>query len=360
MGAALEESYAARWFSNGGPLGRRLEDRLAARIGGERAVGLVSSATAGLTAALLALDVRGRVVVPAFTFPATLHAIELAGCEPLLCDIDPATLELCPRAAAAALGAERCGAVLHVRAFGLCRELSGIEQVARAAGVPLVIDLAAAFGGREPSGRPVGHAGDVEVFSFHATKVFAIGEGGAVAAGTELLERIRHTGNFAIAGSDVTARGLNAKLSDIAAAIGHAMLDQLDQQVAARRSAAAELLLAASSLGARVPGAGAGMPPWQCIPLVLADAGARDGALASLAADGIEGRAYYCPGLHRATAWARQPARHLPGTDDVAARSFCMPIYADMSGDERRHFGASLTRALGRVQVSRDTLADAA
>ncbi|MCW2974703.1 MAG: dTDP-4-dehydro-6-deoxyglucose aminotransferase [Thermoleophilia bacterium] len=344
----LEESYDARWYTNRGPVVRRLEARLAADVGGGREVVATASATAGLTAVLLALDVRGPIAVPAFTFPATIAAIELAGCTPVFCDIDPATCELDPDDACRAIESFACVAVLHVRTFGFCHDLAPIEAVADAAGIPLVVDAAAAFGGRTAAGMPAGRAGAAEVFSFHATKVFAVGEGGAVAASPELAERIRHVANFAIDGADVTTRGLNAKMPETTAAIALAVRDELPRHLAVRAQAAAVLGAIAVAHGVALPHVVAGAPPMQCLPMVLESALARTAFVEALAADGIEARSYYCPGMHRLTAWRAAPgaARELPVTDDITTRMVCVGLYSDLVGAELQFFSRACETAL--------------
>ena len=232
----LEESYRARWFTNGGPLVARLEAALTQKYGaGRRRAVLVSSGTAGLVATLLALEIRGKVVVPAYTFPATAHAIAQAGCEPLLCDVSPDTWELCPSALRTLLQRERVAAVMHVRAYGFCRSLDDIEMLAAEAGVPLIVDAAAALGGSEPGGVFAGQRGCAEVFSLHATKVFAVGEGGLVMASPAIEPRIRRAINFGFENHEVCAPGLNGKLSELHAAVGLAMLARMDAVTATRQ-----------------------------------------------------------------------------------------------------------------------------
>ena len=344
----LEASYEQRWFTNGGPVATRLEAALAEHVGGGRELVACASATSGITATLLALELRGPVAVPAFTFPATVHAIELAGCTPVFCDIDAAKLELDPLDVQRALHEHDCVAVVHVRAFGFCHDVAPLEQVTRAAGVPLVIDAAAAFGGTTPDGLPVGRSGDAEVFSFHATKVFAVGEGGAISTSPELAARIRHVANFAIDGSDVTRRAINAKLPDVAAAIGLAMLDQLPRHVAVRVAAASSLLDRLAGSDVELPHLAAGRPPLQCLPLLMPARDARARLVDALSGSGIESRSYYCPGLHRATAWNATPAAHrpLPVTDAITERAVALPLYSDLAGAELRHVASALEQAL--------------
>src|SRR5262249_14034613 len=176
----------------GGPLATRLERELEALAGCGREAVAVASGTAGLVAALLALGVRGRVVLPSFTFPATPHAVRPARFPPLFLDVSRGTWELDADAVAAAI-ADGAAAVLHVRAFGLCRDLDPLDRLCRDACVPLVVDSAAALGGRDERARAVGAAGAAEVFSLHATKSLGIGEGGVVFAQPGLAARIRRT-----------------------------------------------------------------------------------------------------------------------------------------------------------------------
>jgi dTDP-4-amino-4,6-dideoxygalactose transaminase len=323
----------------------RLEREVAARCAapGREAVA-VASATAGLTAALIALDVTGRVAMPAFTFPATAHAAVLAGCRPVLCDVEPDTWELSPAAVRDAVAVHGARAVLHVRPFGFVRDVGAVQDAA--AGRPVIVDSAAAFGGTGDDGRAPGHAGDAEVFSFHATKVMAIGEGGAVVAPAATARRIRRAINFSLDGIDVTARGLNGKLPEPSAAIGLAALRRLDDHVAVRRAAVERLARAAGAGDAVTLPARPGRPPWQGLPVLARDRRARDAAVAVLAEAGIEGRIYYSPGLHRTSAFAHCAPDPLPVTDDLVDRVLCLPVHADLAGPALEAMARAVEAAL--------------
>jgi len=171
----LEPAYTAHWFSNHGLLAQQLEARLAQRIG--RAVSLACNGTAAITAALPALGRVGAVVLPSFTFPASLSAVLQAGLQPVLADVDAQTWELgVPQVEAALAEHERpVAAVLGVRVFGLCRAHAELAAWCQARQVPLMFDSAAALRGRLPDGSPAGSEGEMETFSLHATKVFAVG-----------------------------------------------------------------------------------------------------------------------------------------------------------------------------------------
>jgi dTDP-4-amino-4,6-dideoxygalactose transaminase len=342
----LGPAYAAGRFSNHGPVVQEFERELQEWCGvQERDVAVVSSATSGLVATLIALGVQGPVAMPAFTFPATAHAVRLAGCTPTFCDVDPDTWELDPRAAAKAIEAAGCAAIIHVRAFGLCRDTSEVEALAARAGVPLIMDSAAAFGGQTEGGAALGAGGTAEVFSFHATKPFGIGEGGAVLAQPSIAQRVRAVINFDLLRGEPGGRGLNAKMSEFTAAIGLAVLADFDAVLARRREVCRRLTAIAEQDDRTEPPARPGQPPWQCFPIRVAEPRICRGLLDALADWGVEARILYQPALHRTSAFEQHADRPLPVTDELTGRILCLPVHADLSTEE--HF--LLNDALGDV-----------
>jgi dTDP-4-amino-4,6-dideoxygalactose transaminase len=160
---------------------------------------------------------RREVLMPSFTFAATINAVLWAGLEPVFLDVeehswhlDPARLEH-----ALAIRGGSVAAVLACSTFGVppsAAHRAAWEDAARAAGVPLLVDSAAGFGATGDDGQVLGRQGDVEVFSFHATKPFAIGEGGLVTTNNdEIAHRMIRLTNFGFEGGLVdTDVGLNA------------------------------------------------------------------------------------------------------------------------------------------------------
>lgn len=187
----LTESYHRRYFTNFGVNEQTFSNRLAQRFctaGGEAV--LATSATTALTAALIGLGVRGRVAVPGFTFPATLQAIIAAGCQPLVLDVDPETWELSVPILEAALARSDIAAIMPVRVFGFVRDHSDLIGFARRNHLPIIFDAAAALG---HVSFPITEAQSdyLEIFSLHATKSFAIGEGGATLCTPAVARDIR-------------------------------------------------------------------------------------------------------------------------------------------------------------------------
>jgi dTDP-4-amino-4,6-dideoxygalactose transaminase len=335
----LDASRRARWFSNFGPCYTMLADRLASYAGKGLDCVPVASGTDGLVAALqaTALQNRSYVVIPSFTFVATLIAVRRCGLRPVFCDIDHRSWHLDPSCLRATLDAldGSVAAVLPVSAFGTPPPIevrdAWIAQCADAE-LPLVVDSAAGFGARDESGARLGRQGRAEVFSFHATKPFAIGEGGAVTTtDPEIAERVRRLINFdfdrhRVPRSDL---GLNGKLSELHAATGLAVLDVFESLLEARRTRAESLQqrLRALPLTFQV---GCDGSSWQFVPALAPDRAVRDRILACCASAKIEARRYYEP-LHRFEAFTDvQAPAGLDSTESVADRALSLPLASDM------------------------------
>lgn len=336
----LVTSYEHHRFSNFGPLYARFCNLCTERFAtdGYRAV-LVANATVGLTAALIAREVRGDVIIPAFTFPATMLAVIAAGCRPVLCDVDPQTWELDTGRVRRLLETRRIGAVMPVRSFGLFRDYTDMLRVCAEHRCPVIVDAAASFGHNEHRhaiGSPQGH---VEVFSLHATKVFSIGEGGLVFAPRDVAAALERVQNFGLNPDRTFGDGCNAKVDEVRCAIGLAALESIDAVIATRSALAAKYL----SLFARYPQlvqcpAAAGPTPWQTFPIRFRSGEARSAAVNRLASRGIETRPYYAPALgegykgRHGFDWERGTT---PVAEALAQQMLCFPIYESITEEEQ-------------------------
>lgn len=239
----LREIDANRWYTNFGPLVRKLEARLlkkfSAGVEGQIFLTTVSNCTLGLELMLAALQIpaNGRVLLPALTFVATATSIMRGGYRLLLSDIDPDNWLLTPEIAKQALESHKFDVVMPVATYGRPQDILGWERFTMETGIPVVIDAAGAFGNQKAS-RLVNI-----VLSTHATKTFSTGEGGIVIGGNErLINAVRDMSNFGLdvrastktAPALVTQIGTNAKLSEYHAAIGLAALDEWQESSTAR------------------------------------------------------------------------------------------------------------------------------
>jgi dTDP-4-amino-4,6-dideoxygalactose transaminase len=334
---ALSEEQ--RLYSNGGPCYERFAARLAEYVGGDLTCLPVGNCTLGLMAALRVLcgepaPERRLIAVPSFTFTASACAIKWAGFEPLFVDIDAESWQLDPAALREALHRHHgaVAGVLGCSTFGT-PAASVTRQAWRDAcadhELPLLIDSAAGFGARDDLGRRLGGQGDTEVFSFHATKPFAIGEGGAVVTADPGVDAaIRKMINFGLdpsVGASVVA-GFNAKLSELHCAMGLAMLDRFDEVLAARRGTATRLQGRLSSYPLRYQDGSIGST-WQGLQVELPSAAARQRAVSLSRTAKIEARTYFDPPLHQHPAFASAPrASALEITEQVSSRSLSLPM----------------------------------
>ena len=216
-----------QWLTNVGPLSLELEERIASMLGVKHCV-CVCNGTLGLELLQRALNLKGEVIVPSFTFIATAHSLRWQRIDPVFCDVymedhlvDSAKIE--------SLITSRTSAIMAVPIWGQPCDYSALQAIADKHGLKLIFDSAHAFGCKS-NDQYIGGFGDAEVFSFHATKVFSTGEGGAITTNSnDLAEKLRLMRNFGFIDYDKTGHiGTNAKMSEFAAAYGLVHLDELE------------------------------------------------------------------------------------------------------------------------------------
>jgi dTDP-4-amino-4,6-dideoxygalactose transaminase len=333
-----------RWYSNFGPLVESLEARLASTFDSLPSprinIVTVSNATAGLELALRALNlpVNSFVLVPAFTFVATATAVLSAGLSPIAADVDPVTWQLTPEIALDAVGRADIRAVIPVCVFGRDQPASEWTTFQNRTGIPVVIDAAAAFGNQQDPGPTCA------VFSMHATKPLSSGEGGfIVTRSREMAEAVRQLSNFGInltrpeisAIGTSTMIGVNAKLSEYHAAVGHASLDAWPENAKRRR----DLYTSYAGSLRRVCG---DEIVWQdadpqtirsVCAFLMPSRRLRDRAEAVFSQAGIATRRWYCPTVDQHPAFAH--IDHLPtlGAHDIGDRLLGIPFHVGLDRD---------------------------
>jgi len=315
-----------------GPEVTAFEHELAARVGTEGAAA-VSSGSAALELALRALDVGvgDEVIIPTYVCDALHHAVCRTGATPVLADADPSTCSLSAADARARLTARtRCVIVPH--AFGLAADVASFLAL----GVPVIEDCAQTLGARL-DGHPVGSLGTLAVCSFYATKLLTTGEGGAVAGPEALVARVRDLRDYDER-EDLTPR-VNAKLTDLAAALGRSQLVRFDAFVARRRAIAARYR-------ARLAGAPCALPP-EVGPrhvfhrFVVEIERAPEAVQAALAARGVAARRPVFRPAHRALRLGG-----FPEADRLWQRALSIPCYPTLRDGEVDAVATALREAL--------------
>lgn len=326
--ADVRQVLESKWLTNHGPVVRELETLIAEAEGAPHAIA-VGSGTLGLVVALKARELEGEVIIPAFTFPATAHAVVAAGLEPVAADVDPHTFTLDPASAARMCG-PRTAAIMPVTCFGVPADLDAIA--AAAPGVPLITDNAQGLGSRRPGSTKA----DAAVLSLHATKTVMAGEGGMVLThDPDLAARVRRLVNFGfVPGGDCSVIGLNAKMPELSAVLAKHSLALAEATIAARCAWAEryrELLAGTPGVSFQDIPEGASWNGQSFTVLVdEAELGrSRDQVRDALAAEGIVTRRYFHPPIHRLECYAgalRQDA--LPISERLSRQALCLPSRA--------------------------------
>lgn len=319
------------WLSNHGPLVQELEARIAEHLGVRHCVTTVNG-TVGLEIAIRALGLTGEVIVPSFTFVATVHALHRQGVTPVFADIDPRTHCIDPESVRRLITPATSG-ILAVHLWGRAADVDALQSIADENGLALLFDAAHSFG-VSVGDRMVGSFGRAEVLSFHATKFFNTVEGGAIVTNDDELARTaRLMRNFGFTGEDTVAgEGTNGKLSEISAAMGLANLGRLDDAIVANRRnhEAYERALADIPGVSLLPAEEGDRGNYQyVVMLVDDDAGVnRDAVLARLRENNVLARRYFWPGAHRMEPYLTlfpDAGESLPVTKQVAERVIVLP-----------------------------------
>ncbi|MEW8049599.1 MAG: aminotransferase class I/II-fold pyridoxal phosphate-dependent enzyme [Candidatus Thiodiazotropha sp.] len=219
-----------QWLTNNGPVVRELEGRIADYHDVSHCVAMCSG-TVALEIAIRALQLKGEVIVPSYTFIATAHALHWQAITPIFADIDPHTHNLDP-AAVRRMITPRTTGIIGVHLWGRIAAVEALQSIADEYQLKLMFDAAHAFGCTR-AGTKAGNFGSCEVLSFHATKFFHTFEGGAVLTNDdELAETMRLMRNFGFSGVDnVIHPGTNGKMTEIAAAMGLTNIQSIDKVI---------------------------------------------------------------------------------------------------------------------------------
>jgi dTDP-4-amino-4,6-dideoxygalactose transaminase len=310
-----------------GPELDAFEREFAASEGREHCVG-VANGTDALTIALRATGVGpgDEVVIPSVTFFATAEAVVNAGAKPVPCDIDASTHCMTASTAEPAIG-PTTRALVPVHLFGNPAPMRELRELATAHDLVLIADAAQAAGARL-YGAPAGSHGDAATFSFYPGKnLGAFGDGGAIvtddAAVADMARSLRHHGQAQPWVHSVW--GYNSRLDEIQATALRALLPHLGEWTKARRAAASAYIESdiadLVSLPAETEGAES------AYHLFVVGCPDRDAVSSSLAASGIESRAYYTTPMHLQPALADQAqAQKLPSAERLAREGLALPM----------------------------------
>ena len=323
-----------------GPFVHETETKLEGYIGDTHCIAM-ANCTIGLVLALKALDLKGAVVLPSFTFFATAHSLIWNGLEPVFADIDEQTWNLAPESVKEVLDqrGDIC-AILGVHVFGNPCQEDELEGLAKQYDVRLIFDSAHALGS-ESNGKKIGAFGDIEVFSLSPTKPVVAGEGGIASTRRgELAGRLRSGRDYGNEGDyNPSFIGLNARLSELHAAMALGSLEMLESNIKRRN----EVVRRYVDVLGTVPGIKFQLVREQnrstfkdFTTLIEPEefGVSRDALSWWLNRERIDTRKYYFPPVHMTRAycdrWGKARDEELPVTNMVSRKVLSLPIWSHM------------------------------
>jgi dTDP-4-amino-4,6-dideoxygalactose transaminase len=226
----LEEIWETRWLTNNGPIVQRFGQELCNFFETDN-ICLFNNGTLALQLALQGMGISGEVITTPFTFVATTHTLFWNKIRPIFVDIEPDHYTLDPEKVEAAI-TPWTTAILAVHVYGYPCKLNALADIARRHNLRLIYDAAHAFGMKVGT-KPIGHFGDLSMFSFHATKPFHSLEGGLLTFKEDGLKAIfDYLKNFGFKNEvEVVMPGTNAKMNELQALMGIQVLRYLEETI---------------------------------------------------------------------------------------------------------------------------------
>lgn len=339
----LDKAYSSHVLTNNGPIHRELEETLRARFNVPH-LRLVANGTLALQLAIRALGIKGKVITTPFSYVATTSAILWEGCTPVFVDIDPKTCCIDPKLIEAAITPDT-SAIIATHVYGIPCDVEAIDAIAKKHGLKVIYDAAHAFD-VEYKGKSILAWGDASTLSFHATKLFHTVEGGGVVVhDAEADKRLRLLRSFGHVFDEHHSLGMNAKMSEVHAAMGMAMLPHMEHILDERCAVSARYDTMLVGIPVMRPTVNTDVRYNHAYYPVLLPSGAhRQQVVDRMSGAGVFPRRYFYPSLSELP---YVDGGNAPTSCDYADRMLCLPLYSGMSPDEVTRVITSFVDGLG-------------
>jgi dTDP-4-amino-4,6-dideoxygalactose transaminase len=325
--AILQRAWQKGWITNNGMLLRELEASISEYLQAPHFL-YCSNGTVVLQMAMKALGISGEIITTPFSYVATANAIAWEGCQPVFADIDAHALCIDPDAIEAAI-TPNTKAILATHVYGMPCDVDAIGQIARKHHLPVIFDAAHAFG-CSYRGQSLLLYGTAATCSFHATKLFHTVEGGGIVWHDPELARLsmlqRQFGH--IGEDEYYTVGINAKNSEMHAAMGLAILPHVSGFIAERKALFERYRqgLSGSSLQLLQPERIEGFSwNYAYCPAIFRNHEFMLQCRTALEASGIFTRRYFYPALNTLPQFGSYQS--CPVAEDVASRVLCLPMF---------------------------------
>jgi len=325
--AQVQRAFDNQWLTNRGALVLELEQKLTDYLGlTDYRVLCMNNGTIPLQIALKLLGNGGEIITTPFSYVATTAAIVWESCTPIFVDIHPDFLTIDESKIESAI-TERTTCILATHVFGNPCDVEAIDRIAQKHNLKVIYDAAHCFG-VQYKGKSIFEYGDVSTCSFHATKLFHTGEGGAVfCKDPKLFHQLYYSHNFGHKGQlEFHGLGINGKLSELNAAMGLAVLPYMEQILDGRKAVVAyyDQYLQGKNIKKVTIRPGTAWN-YSYFPVLFESEVALLKAEEKLKEHHILARRYFYPSLH-----TLNYLRHseMPISNSVASRILCLPLFA--------------------------------
>lgn len=327
----LQRIWTNQWLTNRGELVLELEEKLKTYLSVDHIL-VTNNGTIPLQIALKLLGNGGEIITTPFSYVATSAAIVWEHCTPVFVDIHPEYLTIDETKIEAAI-TDKTTCILATHVFGNPCHIEAIEAIAKKHHLKVIYDAAHAFGVTY-NGKSIFEYGDVSTCSFHATKLFHTGEGGALfTKDAELQHQLFYSHNFGHNGPlAFHGLGVNGKISELQAAMGLAVLPYMETIVAERKRVVDFYnqhlnFDKIQTLKIRVN------TQWNYsyYPVVFKDEATLLQVQKALNAEQIFPRRYFYPSLNTIDYLNGQK---MPVSEGIASRVLCLPLYAELTEKE--------------------------
>lgn len=327
----LKQIWDRAYLTNQGPLLKELENKLQQYLNVDK-LHFVSNGTVALQLAINALSITdGEIITTPFSFVATTTSILWERCKPVFVDIEPGNFCINPDNIEGAI-TKNTRAILAVHVFGYPCDVDKIQDIADKYGLKVIYDAAHAFG-VEYNGKSLLSYGDVSTCSFHATKVYHTVEGGAcIVKNKDVSDKLELIKRFGFNNEDYKEVGINAKNSELHAAMGLANFPYIDYVIKERKRASD---LYDSLLGdlLQKPKPISNLKYNYAYKPVVFDC-EKDllDVIMALKKEEIMARRYFYPSLNNLPYINEK--YNCPISDDISSRIACLPLYPELKNEE--------------------------
>lgn len=339
----LKEIWDNQWLTNNGPVLQRYREELKDYFETGN-ICLFNNGTLALQIALQGMGITGEVITTPFTFVATTHALYWNKIRPVFCDVEPDTFTLDPDKVEELI-TPWTTAILATHVFGRPCRLQELEAIARRNKLILIYDAADAFGVRV-KGRPIGHFGDLSMFSFHATKLYHSLEGGMLTfKDPGLAQTFSYLKNFGFKSeTEVVMPGTNAKMNELQALMGSQMLGYMEQMIQERK----RLHELYREILSDTPGITFSPEPgpelsfnYGYLPVLINEQEfgmSRDDLYTKLRQYNVLVRRYYYPLINEFHCYQSVPlSKPIPVAERISSQILTLPIYVGLQEEDVHH-----------------------